>query len=214
MTVGLVRGPALARPLLRAALAVRAAPDRVTAGGVLVAGAPAPPGPGYVIGSTLPGDPAPAAPPLANHELERLAEFLRAARGEALVLTGAGLGTESGIPDYRSPNGAYSAGHRPMTHQASPAPSLAGQSKQKTCWKPTRPPNRPTNLALAAAASRRPPPASHALFRRPSPRRPLSPMPPTGAATGPGLTRAGADSPAVRRTRATRPSRGLNALAG
>jgi len=33
------------------------------------------------------------------------------------VLTGAGCSTESGIPDYRSPEGSYSKGHRPMTHQ-------------------------------------------------------------------------------------------------
>ncbi|XP_021734612.1 NAD-dependent protein deacylase SRT2-like [Chenopodium quinoa] len=34
-----------------------------------------------------------------------------------VVLTGAGMSTESGIPDYRSPNGAYSSGFRPITHQ-------------------------------------------------------------------------------------------------
>jgi NAD-dependent SIR2 family protein deacetylase len=34
-----------------------------------------------------------------------------------LCLTGAGISTESGIPDYRSPDGSYSKGHVPMTHQ-------------------------------------------------------------------------------------------------
>ncbi|KAG1369942.1 NAD-dependent protein deacylase SRT2 [Cocos nucifera] len=34
-----------------------------------------------------------------------------------MVLTGAGMSTESGIPDYRSPNGAYSSGFKPITHQ-------------------------------------------------------------------------------------------------
>ncbi|PKA66788.1 NAD-dependent protein deacetylase SRT2 [Apostasia shenzhenica] len=34
-----------------------------------------------------------------------------------MVLTGAGLSTESGIPDYRSPSGAYSSGFKPITHQ-------------------------------------------------------------------------------------------------
>ncbi|XP_042394776.1 NAD-dependent protein deacylase SRT2-like isoform X1 [Zingiber officinale] len=34
-----------------------------------------------------------------------------------MVLTGAGISTESGIPDYRSPNGAYSTGFKPITHQ-------------------------------------------------------------------------------------------------
>ena len=33
-----------------------------------------------------------------------------------LVITGAGLSTESGIPDYRSPDGSYSRGHKPILH--------------------------------------------------------------------------------------------------
>ena len=33
------------------------------------------------------------------------------------VLTGAGASTESSIPDYRGPRGAYSTGFKPMTHQ-------------------------------------------------------------------------------------------------
>lgn len=36
--------------------------------------------------------------------------------GPALVLTGAGVSTDSGIPDYRSPRGRLSQ-HRPMTYQ-------------------------------------------------------------------------------------------------
>ncbi|KAL8262576.1 hypothetical protein R6Q59_023925 [Mikania micrantha] len=34
-----------------------------------------------------------------------------------VALTGAGISTECGIPDYRSPNGAYSTGFKPITHQ-------------------------------------------------------------------------------------------------
>ncbi len=33
-----------------------------------------------------------------------------------VVLSGAGLSTHSGIPDYRSPNGSYSRGHVPIQH--------------------------------------------------------------------------------------------------
>lgn len=37
--------------------------------------------------------------------------------GGVLVLSGAGMSTGSGIPDYRGPNGAYARGHQPMTYQ-------------------------------------------------------------------------------------------------
>lgn len=42
-------------------------------------------------------------------------ELLR--HGEVVVLSGAGLSTESGIPDYRGPSGAFSRNHTPMTYQ-------------------------------------------------------------------------------------------------
>jgi NAD-dependent SIR2 family protein deacetylase len=38
-------------------------------------------------------------------------------RGGVVVLSGAGLSTESGIPDYRGPGGAYSRNHTPITFQ-------------------------------------------------------------------------------------------------
>ena len=38
-------------------------------------------------------------------------------RGGVIVLSGAGLSTESGIPDYRGPGGAYSRNHTPITYQ-------------------------------------------------------------------------------------------------
>ena len=40
--------------------------------------------------------------------VERLAELFRE-RGPAVVLTGAGISTESGIPDFRSPDGHLGA---------------------------------------------------------------------------------------------------------
>lgn len=46
------------------------------------------------------------------------AELLNMCRSASrlVVLTGAGISTDSGIPDYRSPAGSYSKGHRPMQH--------------------------------------------------------------------------------------------------
>jgi NAD-dependent SIR2 family protein deacetylase len=38
-------------------------------------------------------------------------------RGGVVVLSGAGLSTESGIPDYRGPGGASSRNHTPITYQ-------------------------------------------------------------------------------------------------
>lgn len=47
------------------------------------------------------------------HTLRRL--FLHNRR--LLVITGAGVSTASGIPDYRGPKGSYRLGHKPMSHQ-------------------------------------------------------------------------------------------------
>ena len=46
--------------------------------------------------------------------LARIADLLR--QGDVAVLTGAGISTESGIPDYRGPSGALRR-HAPMTYQ-------------------------------------------------------------------------------------------------
>lgn len=46
------------------------------------------------------------------------------------VLTGAGCSTESGIPDYRSPNGSYSVGHKPVTHQE----FVSSEAVRKRYW--------------------------------------------------------------------------------
>lgn len=65
------------------------------------------------------------APPVAAREaggaeFSALVDFVSEARSPArgmLVITGAGCSTESGIPDYRSPAGSYSKGHKPMLQQ-------------------------------------------------------------------------------------------------
>ena len=52
---------------------------------------------------------------MAADQPERLRDLVDA--GNALVLSGAGLSTESGIPDYRGPTGAARR-HGPMTYQS------------------------------------------------------------------------------------------------
>lgn len=59
---------------------------------------------------------APAAEPLTNAQVAELVDFVTGCK-RMLVLTGAGCSTESNIPDYRGPKGAYSTGFQPMTHQ-------------------------------------------------------------------------------------------------
>lgn len=47
--------------------------------------------------------------------VEALVDFCRG-RSSLVVLTGAGISTESGIPDYRGENGSYKQGHKPVQH--------------------------------------------------------------------------------------------------
>lgn len=59
---------------------------------------------------------APDCDPATAEEVRALADFI--SRSERLlVITGAGVSTESSVPDYRSPRGSYSTGFKPMTHQ-------------------------------------------------------------------------------------------------
>eukprot|EP01114_Cavostelium_apophysatum_P024011 TRINITY_DN9253_c0_g1_i1.p1 TRINITY_DN9253_c0_g1~~TRINITY_DN9253_c0_g1_i1.p1 ORF type:complete len:330 (-),score=27.73 TRINITY_DN9253_c0_g1_i1:259-1248(-) len=52
---------------------------------------------------------------LGQNEWRNLIGFVKSKK-KLVVLTGAGISTESGIPDYRSPNGSYSKGHKPITY--------------------------------------------------------------------------------------------------
>lgn len=55
-----------------------------------------------------------ATPLPPEQALSQLVEQLD--QGPAMVLTGAGVSTDSGIPDYRGPRGSLTR-HRPMTYQ-------------------------------------------------------------------------------------------------
>lgn len=57
-----------------------------------------------------------ALQPPTEEEIEHLVEFFRRS-SKLLTITGAGVSTSSGIPDYRGPDGSYKKGHKPMSHQ-------------------------------------------------------------------------------------------------
>lgn len=48
-------------------------------------------------------------------EVEALANFI-VTKSRIAVITGAGVSTDSNIPDYRGVNGSYKFGHKPMVH--------------------------------------------------------------------------------------------------
>ena len=61
--------------------------------------------------------------------VKRLVSFFEHGKRVA-VITGAGVSTESGIPDYRGEKGSYRHGHKPMMHQE----FVSSLSKRKRYW--------------------------------------------------------------------------------
>lgn len=87
--------------------------------------------PPYVIGTPIgPGSVAPETPPPSLEDIHLLTQLLNDSKGKVVVLTGAGCSTESSIPDYRSPSGAYSTGFKPMTHQQ----FMASHANRQRYW--------------------------------------------------------------------------------
>jgi len=87
--------------------------------------------PPYVIGTPIgTGSVAPETPPPSLEDIHLITQLLNDAKGKVVALTGAGCSTESSIPDYRSPFGAYSTGFKPMTHQQ----FMASHSNRQRYW--------------------------------------------------------------------------------
>jgi hypothetical protein len=60
---------------------------------------------------------------------DRLAEWMLSQQN-IVVITGAGLSTESGIPDYRGHTGSYHEGHKPVLHDQ----FLASDTNRRRYW--------------------------------------------------------------------------------
>ena len=72
----------------------------------------------------------PQARQATQREIDELAELIASSK-TVTVLTGSGISTESGIPDYRSPgSGAYATGFKPMTVQQ----FLSGPTARARYW--------------------------------------------------------------------------------
>jgi NAD-dependent deacetylase sirtuin 4 len=65
--------------------------------------------------SAIPQQTSDPFPEPKNDEIQQLESFLRG-NDNIVVITGAGVSTSSGIPDYRGPQGSYNRGHKPVVH--------------------------------------------------------------------------------------------------
>jgi NAD-dependent SIR2 family protein deacetylase len=64
-----------------------------------------------------------------EEEEQKLLRLLGSSQN-VIALTGAGISTDSGIPDYRGVNGSYKKGHKPMMHQE----FIKSQSNRRRYW--------------------------------------------------------------------------------
>ena len=81
--------------------------------------------------TTNPFAPDPFAHTLVPTAKQTLIQFIQQhSTANLALLSGAGLSTSSGIPDYRSEKGSYSKGHEPMQH----SDFIKSPSKRKRFW--------------------------------------------------------------------------------
>lgn len=71
----------------------------------------------------------PRDPQRLQREVGRLSAVLAPAK-HLVAITGAGISTCSGIPDYRGPNGSYNRGHKPMSHSE----FVSSENARKRYW--------------------------------------------------------------------------------
>eukprot|EP00596_Hydrurales_sp_CCMP1899_P008874 CAMPEP_0119033410 /NCGR_PEP_ID=MMETSP1177-20130426/449_1 /TAXON_ID=2985 /ORGANISM="Ochromonas sp, Strain CCMP1899" /LENGTH=355 /DNA_ID=CAMNT_0006990135 /DNA_START=271 /DNA_END=1338 /DNA_ORIENTATION=- len=64
-----------------------------------------------------------------NEAIHTLRSFLQHKK-KLVVITGAGLSTSSGVPDYRGPEGSYKLGHKPMVHDE----FMSREASRKRYW--------------------------------------------------------------------------------
>jgi NAD+-dependent protein deacetylase sirtuin 4 len=77
-----------------------------------------------------PPDPQTLLTPLQLKECIDILEDWMSTKQSILAITGAGISTESGIPDYRGNRGSYHDGHKPMLHHQ----FMASAENRKRYW--------------------------------------------------------------------------------
>jgi hypothetical protein len=65
----------------------------------------------------------------SNRDIDGLLDFF-SLKKNILAITGAGISTPSGIPDYRGPQGSYKKGHKPILHDE----FVRNESARKRYW--------------------------------------------------------------------------------